>query len=355
MSDGNISPLELVGEDVEMDDNDLTMYVSPHEETLARSAEDLDMMRDELEKSGEFSRFKRRKIIESLEETLSPDDPLSQQPTWTASHDVDVAFNKLYPRAMYTFASTPPPAKMPRITRELSRHSIRPESPPHHSSYRHLRRNAIIPPLSPEHNHRSRSTAISRVPARTRTPTTRPPTPPSSATSSPFMDLPGELKNRIYFYSLVKPDNVEITVLNWPTHQPALLKTCKQIRHEALSIFYNENKISANIDDWSPAVKNACHDLWARYELKTAQFSHYFTGNPNWENLLAWLKAFYLGDMKGISDVVNKTRALERKTIGVMFLMATTFRNNGMPWESLREVLEAQRGLLLKGDGRWAN
>lgn len=138
MSDSNISPLELIGEDVEMDDNDLTMYVSPHEETLARSAEDLDMMRDELEKSGEFSRFKRRKIIESLEETLSPDDPLSQQPTWTASHDVDVAFNKLYPRAMYTFASTPPPAKMPRITRESSRHSARPKSPPHYTSYRHL-------------------------------------------------------------------------------------------------------------------------------------------------------------------------------------------------------------------------
>ena len=78
-------------------------------------------------------------------------------------------------------------------------------------------------------------------------------------------------------------------------------------------------------------------------------------GQSELENLLAWLKAFYLGDMKGISDVVNKTRALERKTIGVMFLMATTFRNNGMPWESLREVLEAQRGLLLKGDGRWAN
>ena len=167
------------------------------------------------------------------------------------------------------------------------------------------------------------------------------------------MDLPGELKNRIYFYSLVRPDNIEITAQNWPTHQPALLKTCKQIRSEALSIFYNENTISANIDDWSPAVKNACHALWDRYELKTTKFSHYFTGKPHWQNLVEWLKAWSQGTMKGISDVVHKSRSLERKTVGVMFLMATTAKNNKIPWADLEQLLLAQRGLLAKGDGRW--
>jgi hypothetical protein len=353
MSD-HISPLELAGEDVEMDDNDLTMHVSPPEGDPAQLAKDLDMARDELEKSGEFGRHKIRKIMASLEEAPSPNDPLFQ-PTWTASLEVDVAFNELYPRAMYTFASTPPPplpAELPPTTRALRRRSTRSESPPLHPSYRHQRRNAIIPPLSPEHAHPS-STAISRARATT---TTRLPTPATRSSSSPFMDLPGELKNRIYFYGLVKPSNIEITTLNWPTHQPALLKTCKQIRHEALSIFYSENNITANVDDWSPAVKHACHELWARHGLKTALFfSHYFTGGPHWENLLAWLKAFYLGEMKGLSDVVNKNRALKRKTVGVMFAMATAAREHDMLWHVLKELLEAQRGLLVKGDGRWAN
>ena len=358
MSEGHISPLELVGEGVNLDDSDLTFHVSPPEDDPAQLVKDLATT-CVLERSVEISRPKTRKIMAGLPESPPPSDqPI--QTTWTASHEIDVAFNKLYPSAMYAFGSTPsssssssspppPPAKRPRYTRDLSRRSTRSESPPYYPSYRHLRRNAIIPPLSPEHNRHS-STAISRVPAITAS-TTRPPTP--SSTSSPFMDLPGELKNRIYFYSLARPDNIEITAANWNTHQPALLKTCKQIRHEALPIFYNDNSISANIDDWSPAVKNACHVLWERYGLSTARFSHYFTGKPDWGNLLQWLHAFFLGTMKGISDVVNKNRALERKTVGVMFLMASSARVNRTPWAALSEMLEAQRGLLAKGDGRW--
>jgi len=349
MSNSNSSPHELVSQEVNMDDSDLTMYVSPPEGDPAHLAKDRDMARDELEKSGEFSRRKIRKIMASLPESPSPNDPIFQH-TWTASRELDVAFNQLYPEAMYTFDTPPGPAR--RITRERSTRS---QSPPHHPSYCHMRRNAIIPPPSPTHqppSNSSSSTALSKVPGAAATPTRPSPTP--SSTGSPFMELPGELKNRIYFYALVKPEtNIEITALSWPFHQPALLKTCKQIRGEALSIFYNENHITANINDWNPEVKNVCHDLWNKYDLKSAQFSHYFTGKPHWQNLLAWLKAFFLGDAKGISDVVNKSRSLERKTIGVMFLMVTKARENKLPWEVLREMLEAQRGLLNKGDGRW--
>jgi hypothetical protein len=350
MSDGNISPLELVRKDMNMDDNDVTMHMSPPEGDPAHLAKDPDMTRDKLEKSGEFSQTRIGKIMESLPESSTPNDPLLQ-PTWTASLEVDVTFNKLYPKAMYAFSSPPPAPRKPPSARRVTRErSLRSQSPPHHPSHRHLRRNAIIPPRDPEPpTHHNNSTAVIKVPATTTRPST-----PATTTSSPFMDLPGELKNRIYFYSLVKPDNMEITALNWPTHQPALLKTCKQIRHEALSIFYNENHICANIEDWSPVVKNTCHDLWTRHELDPTLFSHYFTGGPHWGNLLAWLKAFFLGTMRGISDVVHKTRSLERKTVGVTFMMAQMARINNLPWDDLKQMLEAQRGLLKKGDGRWA-
>ena len=345
MNDGNISPLDLADEDVQMDGNDVTMHALPPEGGPAHLIKETDTARDKLEKSGHFTRSKVRKILAGLPSSSSPspNDPLFQ-PTWTPSREVDIAFAKLYPKAMYTFTS-PPPTKLPPVTRRSRERSITSQSPPY-PGYRHLRRNAIIPRPDPPPTHHNRS------PVRKRPGSSRPPT-PATKSSSPFMDLPGELKNRIYSYSLVRPNNIEITAANWPTHQPALLKTCKQIRTEALSIFYNENDITANIDDWCPVVKNACHTLWDRYELKTAKLSHYFTGKAHWENLVAWLKAFFLGTMRGISDVVNKSRALERKTVGVMFLMATTAKNNNMPWADLEQLLLAQRGLLAKGDGRW--
>lgn len=373
---GDISPLESVGEhldvDIDMDDNDPTMHVSPAEGNKAPLATDPNTARDELEKSGNFSRRKIRKIMANLPKPSTPNDPLFQ-PTWIPSHEVDLAFAKLYPKAMYKFAS--PPAKLPTITRTPSQRSPKTQSP-QHPSYRHSRRNAIVPDPGQEPVRR-RKTGVNKSSASKsavsksainksavsksaigKSPISKGPAKPCPATraktSSPFMDLPGELRNRIYFYSLVRPQNIEITAQNWPTHQPALLKTCKQIRFESLSIFYNENSISANIHDYNPVVKNVCQALWGSHSLDTSQFSHYFTGKPHWENLLAWLKAFSQGDMRGISDVVNKPRSLERKTIGVMFLMATMARTNGMSWEHLEEMLLAQKGLLVKGDKRWS-
>jgi hypothetical protein len=142
---GDISPLESVGEhldvDIDMDDNDPTMHVSPAEGNKAPLATDPNTARDELEKSGNFSRRKIRKIMASLPKPSTPNDPLFQ-PTWIPSHEVDLAFAKLYPKAMYKFAS--PPAKLPTITRTPSQRSPKTQSP-QHPSYRHPRRNAIVP------------------------------------------------------------------------------------------------------------------------------------------------------------------------------------------------------------------
>lgn len=65
----------------------------------------------------------------------------------------------------------------------------------------------------------------------------------------PFLDLPGELRNHIYRYSLVTVDSIAITdggkVPLWMP--PAVLATCRQIRNEALPIYYIENSFMAPI------------------------------------------------------------------------------------------------------------
>lgn len=56
-----------------------------------------------------------------------------------------------------------------------------------------------------------------------------------------FLDLPAEMRNQIYKYSLLKSDY--ITLLNTKPfiEEPALLMTSKKVRNEALAIFYGNN------------------------------------------------------------------------------------------------------------------
>lgn len=55
-----------------------------------------------------------------------------------------------------------------------------------------------------------------------------------------FLDLPAELRNRIYSSDLIK--HRQIIPTNRSDHQqPALTRTCRQIRKEALPIYYGSN------------------------------------------------------------------------------------------------------------------
>lgn len=54
-----------------------------------------------------------------------------------------------------------------------------------------------------------------------------------------FMDLPPELRNRIYRCALCKEGSIAVTQVGYD--RPALLQTCKQARQEALGIYYGSD------------------------------------------------------------------------------------------------------------------
>ena len=67
-------------------------------------------------------------------------------------------------------------------------------------------------------------------------------------TGTGFLDLPAELRNRIYHLALTRPDTINVTSFdiakpqfNSSATQPALTQICRQIRNEALPVFYNQN------------------------------------------------------------------------------------------------------------------
>jgi len=181
----------------------------------------------------------------------------------------------------------------------------------------------------------------------------QPSSPPTSATNScRLLSLPGELRNRIYYAALVSDRTIEIDKARWSTHQPALLKTCKTIRAEAYRLFYLENKISTNIHDWNPIVKYEFQKLMAKHRIRPMQLNHYFTGGPNWDNLMNWLQAVHQGRIGAISDAVGKQRPIERKTIGIMFKIVR--KATGVSaWSQVEDLLVAHRELLGMNDARW--
>lgn len=170
--------------------------------------------------------------------------------------------------------------------------------------------------------------------------------------SNPLLGLPAELRNRIYRFALIKPKSIDIDKIKWPTHQPALLKTCKQIRREALGLFYFENRFCARIDDWDPVVKDRFSRLMVTYNTKSPQLSHCFKGDPSWPNLLKWLRAVYERRVGGISDCIGKERTLERKLIGILFMTARKTRLT-MPWSEVVTLLEAHREVLGQINDKW--
>lgn len=114
--------------------------------------------------------------------------------------------------------------------------------------------------------------------------------------SSLLLDLPLQLRNRVYAFALVEEGEVSVTpgVL-----QPALLRTCSQSRGEALPLCYMDTRFTINI----PNCDGSLDIHWARHLrlLKHHGFSNIgavtvgciYSGRPNWRNLIVWLRAVY--------------------------------------------------------------
>ncbi|KAK0356105.1 hypothetical protein LTR91_009206 [Friedmanniomyces endolithicus] len=73
----------------------------------------------------------------------------------------------------------------------------------------------------------------------------------------PLLKLPPELRNAIYSYVLVDPPEVLVTY-HW--RPPALLSMSKQIRREALKIYFAENIFRIDITPGRDALKTVYID-----------------------------------------------------------------------------------------------
>jgi len=113
--------------------------------------------------------------------------------------------------------------------------------------------------------------------------------------SSRLLQLPPELRNRIYEHAVF--DNV--VMITPSLKQPSLLHSCKQIREEALGIFYaNEFKLHIQDCDAGLLMAFSVHLKDVGHEDGVMRFS---VGGKNWNNLQQWCLRIWAGDVRPLS------------------------------------------------------
>lgn len=182
-----------------------------------------------------------------------------------------------------------------------------------------------------------------------------------STTTSPLLKLPGELRNRIYRALLVSDSHILTNTSGIP--EPPLLLASQQIRNEAITIYYNENKFTIPIPDYSSdiflAVTQRVEQLRTRYKIAPwTVCTSPQPSLPNWSNVMQWLKRYHSGLITGVIDSPEQLLKLwsERLTsdlvIAGMFCMVDSMKGKAA-WEETEKLLGHQRVILARLDKRW--
>lgn len=178
--------------------------------------------------------------------------------------------------------------------------------------------------------------------------------------TSRLLKLSGELRNRIYRAVLVSNNNIRANISGIP--EPLLLAASKQIRNEAITIYYNENTFTIPVHGYSSDVYlvavQRVQKLRTRYNIAPEVVCTAPNPNlPNWSNVMQWLKRYHGGLIT--DSVAAPERLLElgsdRDTadlvIGGMFCILDGMMEK--EWEEIQGLLGHQRVILTRLDKRW--
>lgn len=178
----------------------------------------------------------------------------------------------------------------------------------------------------------------------------------TSPQPSRLLSIPPELRNRIYRNVLLDPGRINVSATGFT--EPELLLTCKQIRSEAMGIFYNECTFVLDNDDYDPTTAIA----WTM-KLRALSKRKIITNRcgpptifsqtrptPSWTNLLKWVKACH--ERQAGAMYAGETRKdAGAHIISACLLMGVNLRDT--PWAGLEKVLEHQHCALVALDERW--
>ncbi|KAK4496542.1 hypothetical protein PRZ48_012522 [Zasmidium cellare] len=178
--------------------------------------------------------------------------------------------------------------------------------------------------------------------------------------------LPGELRNRIYRYVLLKPEdaagNDRIIVDATGYDRPGVVSTCKQIRKETLKIFYSENAFHIEVINYNSSTLLR----WESHlkPMRMQERGHLFVSVHLedevgwWANLLLWLQRFHERKVRtralAPEQVLKVFNSKDAGThlMGAMFMTVDEFRDQ--PWQRIEKHIQNFRPALIAVQEPWS-
>lgn len=175
--------------------------------------------------------------------------------------------------------------------------------------------------------------------------------------TSRLLALPAEMRNEIYEWALTAPQDGEIDITaDW--EPPGLLATCRQIRHEALGMYFLDNTFVFNIQNCDGSLHTSWLSEFGGYVLEDGadecNLVEYHTGNPNWQNLMTWMGGLYgLGYNchYWLDDEIRNPR------LDILIVAVGAILCNGLcqdrDWMDVEQDMEYLRLITAHYDGAW--
>ncbi|KJX99838.1 hypothetical protein TI39_contig350g00029 [Zymoseptoria brevis] len=166
-----------------------------------------------------------------------------------------------------------------------------------------------------------------------------------------LLNLPPELRTEIYSLAVKSPTR-HIIVDADGYDRPPVLGTCKEVRADALKLFYCTNTFTVLAVNYNYATMARFLALLGTLKISKNFVKYYFDmiGRPNWSNLRDWVKRYHAGEEDYLPPARKQTK--ERILLRALFDTARVMR--GQEWRLVKKVMSAMRPALIDLDARWA-
>lgn len=161
-----------------------------------------------------------------------------------------------------------------------------------------------------------------------------------------LLELPAELRNKIYEYALYAKEKIAVTT---SLTEPSLLETCHMIRKEARSMWYTSNNFTINIVDLDFTLERS----WTRHvkastpnnDHKLVPITLIFQGRITSKGILDWCKDVHSGNGCILVRSENPRKYAARQWEEAYALMVASHvivrTHRRSSWETCQEALEA--------------
>lgn len=179
---------------------------------------------------------------------------------------------------------------------------------------------------------------------------------------SRLLDLPAELKNNIYRFTLVEDGDINIPADGPLPVEPGLLRTCFEIRDDAQQIWLRENTFNFDVEE----LDTTQYRRWCRASpcKRDANITYDLSepASPFWDALCPWLRAFFYRECGGIPLYPSPVKGSRIDAAACLFEMVSQMRHQmeegrekptAMHWERTLKLLVPMRAALSVSDDLW--